>query len=165
MNLEIERKFKLGRFPQQEIESGALKLITRQLIDQTYLAFSKNEEVRVRRLSTEQGDTYTHTFKRGHGLAREEIEYSISADIYEQLLQGSGKKPLRKTRTSLEAGGLHFDIDEYEQFNLAVVEVEFHSEEEAAGFQSPDWFGPEVGSEEEFRNKKLWVTVQNSTEE
>ncbi|MDQ1913032.1 CYTH domain-containing protein [Paenibacillus sp. GD4] len=165
MNMEIERKYKLGRFPQEEIENGSLRLLTRQEIDQTYLAFSKQEEIRIRRLSSEAGETFTHTFKRGHGMSREEIEYSISSDIYEQLLGHSGKKPLRKTRTSLEADGLHFDIDEYEQFDLRVVEVEFRSEEEANGFQPPSWFGPEVGSEEEYRNKQLWIHVQNNGKE
>jgi CYTH domain-containing protein len=38
---------------------------------------------------------------------------------------------------------------------LCVAEVEFPSEEEAAAFSPPDWFGREVTDDERFKNKSL----------
>ncbi|WP_206105445.1 adenylate cyclase [Paenibacillus thalictri] len=163
MSQEIERKFMLGRFPEQEIREGYLQFISRKEIDQTYLALSKGEEIRIRKLSENGEAEYTHTFKKGNGLSREEIEYAISEPIYSQLLAQSGKTPLKKTRTTVVAGELHYDIDEYRpQFDLTVVEVEFPDEASAHRFAAPDWFGREVGSEEEYRNKKLWRSLQDN---
>lgn len=163
MNLEIERKFFVTEFPQSLIASGALTLSGVKVIEQTYLALTETEEIRVRRLECSNTGTtsYTHTYKRGHGLTREETEYDISEEIYRQLLEGSGRKPLIKTRTKvLDASGRLFEIDEYHQYKLMTVEAEFASEEEALAFTAPPWFGVEVGSEEEYRNKSLWAAVQ-----
>ncbi|WP_248925494.1 adenylate cyclase [Paenibacillus hamazuiensis] len=164
MGQEIERKFMLARFPEDEIRQGVLTVVSRKEIDQTYLAFSATEEVRIRRLSENGRNEYTHTFKRGNGLSREEIEYAISEDIYAQLLGSSGKTPLKKVRTTLvSADALHFDIDEYRpQFDLTVVEVEFADTLSAENFEAPSWFGRELGSEEEYRNKKLWLSLQET---
>lgn len=163
MNLEIERKFFVPHYPSRQLEMGELTLAGRKMIEQTYLALTESEEIRVRRLTNpETGKaSFTHTFKRGHGLCREEAEYSISEEIYQQLLQGSGRVPLVKTRTRVtDAAGREYDIDEYHQFNLMTVEAEFSSEAEALAFVAPDWFGEEVGSGEEYRNKSLWASVQ-----
>jgi adenylate cyclase len=164
MNLEIERKFFLPAFPEGLITAGELKVAGRKTIEQTYLALTESEEIRVRKLTQEGTDpTYTHTFKRGHGLSREEAEYSISSDIYRQLLDGSGRAPLIKTRTKvLDPLGRLFEIDQYHQFNLLTVESEFTSEDEALAFIPPEWFGAEVGSEVEYRNKNLWASLQCS---
>lgn len=161
MAQEIERKFLLHGFPHDRLADGTIRIVARKAIDQTYLALTETEEIRVRRLDQDGDISYTHTYKRGHGLSREEVEVEISAGIYEQLLCHSGRKPLKKTRTTVTQDGREFDIDEYEQFNLISVEVEFESEEEAKSFQPPDWFGPELGSEFEYRNKQLWAQVQS----
>lgn len=160
MAQEIERKYLLEAFPHDRIATGSIRVLSRKAIEQTYLALTETEEIRVRRLERDGVVSYTHTYKQGHGLAREEIEYSISADIYEQLLQHTGRIPLRKTRTTVEQNGCEFDIDEYEQFNLITAEIEFESIEQAQAFEAPDWFGQELGSEYEYRNKQLWAQVQ-----
>ncbi|MDF2922869.1 MAG: adenylate cyclase [Paenibacillaceae bacterium] len=163
MNLEIERKYMLESFPAQWIESGDLKIAGRSRIEQTYLALSADEEIRVRKLvSEDSGRTfYTHTFKRGLGLAREEAEYEINEGIYKQLLEGSGRSPLVKTRTKvLDGAGRLYEIDEYHQFHVMTVEAEFSSEEAALAFLPPVWFGKEVGSEQEYRNKYMWAKLQ-----
>lgn len=166
MNKEIERKYFLKYYPHDQIEEGLLQFAGRKTIEQTYLALTESEEIRVRKLNQEDGEpTYTHTFKRGHGLSREEAEYEISAGIYRQLLDGTGRVPLIKTRTKvLDKSGQLFEIDEYHQFNLMTVEVEFGSEEEALGFTPPSWFGPEVGSQQEYRNKRMWASLQRKPE-
>lgn len=162
MNKEIERKYLLPSFPHDQVKDGAIRITARKTIEQTYLALTESEEIRVRKLSRDgEEPSYTHTFKRGHGLSREEAEYTIEADIYRQLLEGTGRAPLIKTRTVVEdREGRVFEIDEYHQFHLLTVEAEFRSEEEARAFTPPAWFGPEVGSEEEYRNKQLWASVQ-----
>lgn len=163
MNQEIERKFFLAADPQELLVSGALQPAGRVVIEQTYLALTETEEIRIRRLFPEGEGTpsYTHTYKRGHGLSRGEAEVEIGEEIYKQLLEGSGRLPLVKTRTKVrDASGHLFEIDDYHQFDLKTVEVEFVSEEEAMAFEAPSWFGEEVGSQQEYRNKTLWRSVQ-----
>ncbi|NHN34437.1 CYTH domain-containing protein [Paenibacillus agricola] len=161
MGTEIEKKFLLPAFPSAELEQEEITFVSKQTIYQTYLAFSKDQEIRVRKLVDKDGVShYTHTFKSGHGLVREEIEYSISEDVYKQLLAGSGLVPLEKVRTKVEHKGYVLEIDEYEQIHLVVVEVEFPDVESANDYEVPGWFGKELGQEEEFRNKTLWLKLQ-----
>lgn len=163
MSAEIERKFLLPAFPAAELDNNEITLVSKQYIYQTYLAFSEDQEIRVRQLVDRSGlSHYTHTFKSGHGLVREEIEYNISEPIYKQLLERTGLIPLEKIRTTVEVQGLYFEIDEYKQVDLLVVEVEFPDVEAARLFQVPSWFGRELGAEEEFRNKSMWVKLQTT---
>ncbi|MDD9271370.1 CYTH domain-containing protein [Paenibacillus sp. GCM10023248] len=164
MGKEIEKKFLLPAFPAGELDEGTIKLVSKQYIYQTYLAFSEDQEIRVRKLVDSSGQTtYTHTFKSGHGMVREEIEYGISEPVYKQLLERTGLIPLEKIRTTVECGGLFFEIDEYKQVDLAVVEVEFPDVAAAERFEVPAWFGRELGAEEEFRNKSMWIALQDKS--
>src|SRR5690606_8991949 len=88
MAMEIERKFLLPEFPQALIDEGKLVIRSEQRIEQTYLAMDDQQELRVRRIQDiRSGETsYTHTFKNGNGLVREEVEYGISGEIYEQII-------------------------------------------------------------------------------
>jgi adenylate cyclase len=161
MSQEIERKYLLATSAAAVLESGQATLLSREYIYQTYLAYTNEQEIRIRKKVDPQGKArYTHTFKSGQGMSREEIEYSISEDIYEQLLQRTGMIPLEKIRTTVGCEGRSFEIDEYRQVELAVVEAEFGSMEEAHSFVAPPWFGRELGAEEEFRNKTLWLKLQ-----
>jgi adenylate cyclase len=161
MSAEIERKFLLPAFPAAELENKEVTLVLKQYIYQTYLAFSDDQEIRVRQLVDSGGVShYTHTFKSGHGLVREEIEYAISENIYKQLILHTGLTPLEKIRTTVDYHGIHFEIDEYKQIDLMVVEVEFPNVDAARLFPVPDWFGRELGQEEEYRNKTLWIQLQ-----
>ena len=163
MSAEIERKFLLSAFPAAELDNNEITLVSKQYIYQTYLAFSEDQEIRVRQLVDSSGlSHFTHTFKSGHGLVREEIEYNISEPIYKQLLERTGLIPLEKIRTTVDVQGLHFEIDEYKQVDLLVVEVEFPDVEAARLFVVPSWFGRELGAEEEFRNKSMWVKLQTT---
>jgi adenylate cyclase len=162
-NIEIERKFLLSAFPSRELEIGEITMIAKHTLFQTYLAYSEDQEIRVRQLIDDQGSCqYTHTFKSGHGLVRKEIEYEISEKIYQQLLSNTRFVPLEKTRTTVDHQGVLFQIDEYKQLDLTVVEVEFPDVHAAQLFSSPHWFGRELGQEEEFRNKSLWIKQQTS---
>lgn len=163
MALEIERKFLLAEFPKAFLEDGSLVLVKEQVIDQTYLALDKDQELRVRRIKDlATGDiSYTHTFKRGFGLAREEVEYPISAGIYEQMIHSRGAIPLVKKRTTVKWNDHMLEIDDYHQIKLLVLEVEFGSEEEATSFEPPEWFGQDISTDKQYSNKKVWRDLQS----
>lgn len=166
MSLEIERKFLLPEFPNALVEDAKLKVLSEQRIEQTYLAIDENQELRVRRIvDLANGDvTYTHTFKLGNGMLREEIEYSISESIYGQVINAFGFVPLTKNRITAEWDGRVIEIDTYDQIKLSVLEVEFDSEEAANTFQAPDWFGKDISSERQYSNKKVWRELQEKRE-
>lgn len=164
MSLEIERKFLLPQFPDLIIEEAELKVLSEQRIEQTYLAMDENQELRVRRIvDLASGEvSFTHTFKLGNGLSREEIEYSISESIYEQLIKAFGFVPLTKNRVTAEWAGRIIEIDTYDQIELSVLEIEFDSENAAHAFIAPGWFGKDISSEREYSNKKVWRQLQEN---
>lgn len=163
MALEIERKFLLPGIPSVLIEEGTIQVQSEQRIEQTYLAIDENQEIRVRRIVDLATDkvSYTHTFKLGNGLSREEIEYSISKGIYEQIVQAFHLVPLTKNRITAEWDGRVVEIDSYDQIKLTVLEVEFDSEEAANAFVAPEWFGRDISSERQYSNKKVWRELQS----
>lgn len=163
MALEIERKFLLPEYPQQLIHEGQLKILTRHSIDQTYLAIDGGQELRVRKITDlDSGEvTYTHTFKDGKGISREEIEYFISEGLYNQMIEAVKMIPLVKERTTGIWNGITIEIDVYTQLKLSVLEVEFDSLEEAESFDAPEWFGKDVSVERQYSNKTVWKELQN----
>ncbi|GAB2556532.1 CYTH domain-containing protein [Gracilibacillus alcaliphilus] len=165
MSLEIERKFALSTFPADEIRNGNLKKFSTNLIEQTYLAYQPTQQIRVRKMVNIQNGsaTYTHTFKEGSGIVRNEIEYEISKELYEQLITKINKQALIKTRSVCQLSGMdsYIEIDQYEQVPLIVAEVEFQDMEEQKQFTPPQWFGTEVSSNKRFSNYQLWLYIQH----
>ncbi|AIQ62354.1 adenylate cyclase [Paenibacillus stellifer] len=162
MAMEIERKFLLPEFPQRLIDEGLLRVLSRQRIEQTYLAIDGPQELRVRKLADlNSGDVhYTHTFKNGLGVSREEVEYEISQGLYKQMIDAVHAVPLIKERITADMNGVIVEIDVYEQLKLTVIEVEFQSLEECQAFQAPDWFGEDVSVEKKYSNKIVWKELQ-----
>ncbi|WP_042197783.1 CYTH domain-containing protein [Paenibacillus camerounensis] len=162
MSMEIELKFLLPEYPEQLIEGGELKVITRHSIDQTYLAIEDGQELRVRKITDlDSGEiTFTHTFKDGKGISRKEIEYDISEGLYNQMVEAVKAVPLVKTRTTAVWNGITVEIDVYTQLQLTVIEVEFDSLEEAQSFSAPEWFGQDVSVEKKYSNKTVWKELQ-----
>src|SRR3954452_215013 len=122
---EIEKKYLIETIPSE------LKLENSKEIHQTYLAIGK-EEIRVRKILKDGNESHTMTIKKGHGLTREEIEFEISKETYEQLLVCGSRKPLIKTRGKLVIGENIFHFDVYQNSaitNLKTIEIEFNSEE------------------------------------
>ncbi|RAP73450.1 CYTH domain-containing protein [Paenibacillus montanisoli] len=163
MGLEIERKFLLTENVEELIRNGELTVQTEQRIEQTYLAIDGAQELRVRRIVDLATDrvTFTHTFKNGHGLAREEVEYEISQGLYEQVAQAFGAIPLTKNRITAQWSGRIVEIDIYDQIQLTVLEVEFDSEDAALTFEPPAWFGRDISTEKQYSNKKVWRELQS----
>ncbi|MDF9844518.1 MULTISPECIES: CYTH domain-containing protein [unclassified Paenibacillus] len=162
MAMEIELKFLLPEYPEQLIEGGELKVITRHSIDQTYLAIEDGQELRVRKITDlDSGEVaFTHTFKDGKGISRKEIEYDISEGLYNQMIDAVKAIPLVKTRTTAVWNGITVEIDVYTQLQLTVIEVEFDSLEEAESFNAPEWFGEDVSTETKYSNKTVWKELQ-----
>ncbi|MCM3781690.1 CYTH domain-containing protein [Neobacillus mesonae] len=162
MGIEIERKFLLTAYPAALIQAGEIVIQKEQFIEQTYLALDGDQEIRARKitdLATNEVE-YTHTFKKGFGLAREEVEYTISAGLYEQIIHAHGTIALTKKRTTAEWNNTIIEIDEYDQIKLAVLEVEFPSLQEAKAFEAPAWFGQDISTSKEYSNKKVWRDLQ-----
>lgn len=162
MAMEIERKYLLQHYPAALIEQGTLVVEKEQLIEQTYLALDGDQELRVRKIiDTETGETaFTHTFKKGWGLAREEVEYAISEGLYEQVVKAHGAIPLTKRRVTARWEDRIVEIDNYNQIELLVLEVEFPSLEAAEQFVPPAWFGQDISTEKQYSNKKVWRDLQ-----
>lgn len=162
LSLEIERKFLLPAYPEALIKEGQIQILSEHAIDQTYLALHEDQELRVRRIEDLRTKEihYTHTFKRGFGLAREEVEVSISEGLYDQITETHGAVALKKRRVTATWNGVVVEIDRYDQIDFIVLEVEFESEEQALAFEAPAWFGPDISTDKQYSNKKVWADLQ-----
>ena len=140
--MEIERKFLVPSAP------DPLDELPHDHISQGYLAIGEDgEEVRLRRI----GDAHRLTVKRGV----EEID--LEPGQFEALWPLTEGRRVEKTRYRIPRGGLTIELDVYEGDldGLMTAEVEFDSEEDAAGFERPEWAGEEVTDDERYRNERL----------
>jgi CYTH domain-containing protein len=155
MATEIERKFLLrddpaARFADQPGEQ----------LRQGYVAIDGEVEVRVRI----GGQGATVTIKGGRGVSRVEVEMPVSADDAEDLWTLAEGRRIHKTRhrvalgTRRGGGAPHVaEIDVYHGAlaGLHMVEVEFADDAEAAAFEPPAWFGPELSGDDRWSNARL----------
>ncbi|GAB6929027.1 hypothetical protein JCM10914A_30100 [Paenibacillus sp. JCM 10914] len=164
MAMEIERKYLLDEYPEALINDGIIMIEKEQFIEQTYLALDGDQELRVRKI-TDSGSgelTFTHTFKQGWGIAREEVEISISEGLYDQVIKAHGAIPLTKRRVTANWNDVIIEIDDYAQVQMLVLEVEFPSIEAADRFVPPAWFGQDISTEKQYSNKKIWHDLQEA---
>lgn len=148
MASEIERKFLAASVPGESVLAPGRRL------RQGYLAEEGAVEVRLRWI----GDGATLTVKAGSGLRRTEVESPIAAAEAEALWPHTEGRRLEKVRYAVVlADGLVAELDRYEGdlAGLVTVEVEFSSEEEAARFEPPEWFGRELTGETGWSNAAL----------
>ncbi|WP_411346221.1 CYTH domain-containing protein [Paenibacillus sp. WLX1005] len=157
MAKEIERKYLLTGYPDD------LTIARTQEIDQTYLASTENESLRVRRLLSNGEETFTMTHKAGSGISRDETEFQIGSELYEQLTSRLHVIPLKKTRHKVKWDGHAYDLDIYHntvQQGLITIEIEFDSEEQFHAYTAPDWFGEDVTGQSQYVNSQLWEQIQ-----
>ncbi|MBQ2733987.1 MAG: CYTH domain-containing protein [Clostridia bacterium] len=144
--MEIERKFLVTEMPDTDDS-------VKREIEQGYI--SRDPEIRIRR----KGEKHYITFKGEGDLSRAETEISISAEEYNELRAFiTSNRVIKKTRTELPLeNGLVAELDEYhgELEGFYAVEVEFASEEDAAAFEVPVWFGKELTYEGRVKNMNL----------
>lgn len=143
---EIERKFRLAELPDGLGPSQPLR--------QAYVALDGDVEVRVR----SEGPDHRLTVKGGRGLQRAEVELPLTPAQFDELWGLAGARHLAKARHRVElGGGLVAEVDLYEDHlaGLAVVEVEFPSEEGSRAFTPPSWFGAELTGQPGWSNAEL----------
>jgi len=141
---EIERKFKVKAFPEHRLGPGSA-------IRQGYLTVAP-VEIRLRA----QDGGHELTVKSLGGLRRVEVALPLTPEQFDELW------PLvtafvEKSRHLVQLADALAEVDVYagKLRGLVVVEVEFGSEEEAASFVPPHWFGDEITEDSRFRNAAL----------
>jgi adenylate cyclase len=143
---EIERKWLLSDAPPPEVLARDA-----ELIEQGYLVIGADgSEVRLRRKSGRP----VLTVKSAGALTRTETEIDVSEEQYAALWPATEGRRVIKQRRRLE-NGIEVDVYTGELAGLAVVELEFDSEAEAAAFTTPEWFGREVTEDRAYKNQQL----------
>jgi adenylate cyclase len=147
MTIEIERKFLLREIP------GADVLGPGEPLRQGYIAEEDDVAVRIR--ISERAATLT--VKAGAGLSRTEVDKAISRDEAEALWPHTLGRRIEKTRHRVAQGDRVAEVDVYAGAlsGLCTAEVEFDSEDDAAAFAPPAWFGREVTGQAGWSNAAL----------
>lgn len=146
--MEIERKFLI---PEENLPEN-LSSFSCHEIEQGYLCTAP--VVRIRR----QDDEYFLTYKSKGLLAREEYNLPLSKEAYEHLKPKADGIILSKTRWLIpEKDGLTIELDVFRApyEGLYLAEVEFDSEEAAASYTPPAWFGEDVTYSSKYHNSNL----------
>ncbi|MCM1259329.1 MAG: CYTH domain-containing protein [Prevotella sp.] len=154
--MEIERKF----FIEENQNMPNLMHFQHCRIEQYYLTIQP--EIRLRRISTHQ-DHCVITVKGEGTLEREETEFEISKDVFENLQKAKMGNMIQKTRYQIPLDNdliAELDIYEGDLTGLKTVEVEFLSLDAAADFSNhlPKWFGKEITENKQYKNKYLACT-------
>lgn len=151
-DVEIERKWLINK---DEITYDLTKGET-FVFEQTYISFSP--EMRVRRIN--DGKDYTFTIKTNiteDGMTRDETEFSITEEEYNNLVTKKEGNTIYKTRYQfLEEGEVvAIDIFSGDLEGLAYLEVEFANEEEAKNYNPPSWVIKDVTDDLNYKNGHL----------
>ena len=100
------------------------------------------------------------TVKRGAQLVRDEEEITLTKEQFETLWPMTENRCIVKKRYILHPDNrpnvtIEVDVYEEELEGLIIAEVEFSSVEESEAFNPPDWFGREVTSIAQYKNRNL----------
>lgn len=150
MAIEIERKFIVAAAPPPDELGAGVE------IRQGYLAEEDDVEVRVRIAAADA----TLAVKAGRGMARTEVEVTLSTEQAEALWPHTLGRRIDKVRHRVaidDSVGLAAEVDIYAGplVGLCVVEVEFEDEAAAAAFIPPPWFGRELTGQPGWSNAAL----------
>lgn len=147
MAIEIERKFLVARPPRDDELGPGVHY------RQGYLAGEGDVDTRIR-ISPDEAWI---TVKAGRGVARTEVEVPIPLDAAEALWPHTAGRRLEKDRYLVPVDGGTAEVDRYADAlaGLWTVEVEFGSEEDAAAFVAPGWFGLDVTDVDGWSNGAL----------
>lgn len=154
---EIERKFLIEYPDIGWLESNPS--CRRTEIVQTYLNAAPGEEIRVRLREGDGNRIYFKTVKRKiSGIRRVENERRISREEYEKLLSDADRtrRPIQKTRYTLDYNGQCFEIDVYPFWtDRAIAEIELADENEKIIFPAQIKVIKEVTDDESYKNAAL----------
>lgn len=144
MSKEVEHRFLVHSDQWKKVADGGTRL------KQGYLSTDSKRNVRVRIA----GEDARITIKgEANGVARPEFEYPIPLPDGEQIEQLCRKPILEKVRYKLKQRDLTWEIDEYEGENRGLVIAEV--ETKGALRKLPSWIGPEISTDERYRNYNL----------
>ena len=131
---EIERRFRVRDLPAERGDGTPIR--------QGYVALDGHSTVRVR----DQGGTFVLTIKGGEGRVRTEVEVELDEERFEALWALTEGRRIEKRRYELPLDGHAAELDLFGAAldGLAIVEVEFDSEDAAGAFEPPQWFGEEL---------------------
>lgn len=144
--MEIERKFIPIELPED------LNQFEHHKIEQAYL--NTAPVIRIRK----QDDEYILTYKGGGMMAREEYNLPLNKESYYHLLEKADGNVITKTRFNIPIHDnliAELDIFEGKFADMALIEVEFNSIEQANNFTPPEWFGEDVTHDKRFHNSYL----------
>lgn len=144
--MEIERKYLVPHLP-DHLDSYPCRAI-----EQGYL--NTAPVIRIRR----DDDRYELTCKSAGLMTREEYNLPLTRQAYEHLLPKIDGRLIRKKRYMIPLpDGLTAELDVFEGdlAPLVLAEVEFPSEEAAAAFDPPKWFGEDVTFSGKYHNSSL----------
>lgn len=147
MTIEIERKFLVDTPPSADERGPG------QYFRQGYLAEDGDVSVRIRITPS----AAILTVKAGTGIARTEVESILTDEQGEALWAHTVGRRLTKVRHRIDVPGGVAELDVYEGDldGLFTVEVEFDSEQAAAAFEPPPWFGRDVTGDGRWTNASL----------
>ena len=144
--IEIERKYLIPVLPEHINE------YPHDSISQAYI--STNPVIRIRK----KNESYILTVKSSGLMVREETEFSISKESYDNLQNKAEGNIIKKTRYRIpEKDGLTIELDIFEGAfeGLVMAEVEFTDINQAEDYTPPAWFGKEVTHDHHFHNSYL----------
>lgn len=161
--MEIERKFKIKKLPEN------LEQYEKKEIEQAYLC--RKPTIRVRKSNEDYILTYKskvvlNTSENATARANEEVELPLTEAAYEHMKEKADGSIISKTRYLIPLDDNHkIELDVFHGYleGLVFAEVEFDSEEDAAAFTLPEWFGEDVSFDHRYSNAVM--TRYSSLEE
>lgn len=140
--MEIERRWMVAGWP----ETGTL--LKEEAMKQGYITVDPSVRIREGSLLSPEGKPLKTismlNFKQGHGIARQEIEFQIPPERFEELETFIGLPLITKLRRTYElADGSHLEVNLVDQgmpSEFWYAEVEFSSVEDARAW-NPDAVG------------------------
>lgn len=136
--LEIERKYLLRRLP-PDMPGATVERIT-----QGYMPGRKFIE-RLRMVQRGRQRTYVRTVKIGTGLVRTELEEETTRAVFDALWPLTEGRRVSKRRHRVADGDLAWEVDEFTDRDLVLVEIELPSADTTVSL--PDWLKPYVERE------------------
>lgn len=149
---EIEKKWliKVSDIPYDLTEADKYEIV------QTYLNFSP--EIRIRNINNMEYVLTTKCDTAIKGLVREEHEYLITKEEYDNLLIKKEGNTIYKTRYRfINEDGIEMEIDIFsgELEGLAYLEIEFIDIESAEKYQASSWVIKDVTTDLSYKNGYL----------
>ena len=150
--VQIKRTFLVDAddLPWEAISSGS----SRDLV-QSYVSYSPEIRIRV-----SNGTDFRFTMKMpldDVGLARQDVEFPLTEDEYNDLFRKISGDIIYKTRYSFNYDGMQMTVDifTHQLSGLIFADVEFDSVEDANDFMPPAWFGEDVTADDRYKNAML----------